>query len=189
MPPPSCGEKLPQHSSCAYYVMLLKEYSAFASLRFRMCSLIPLSQNRNSPNYQTMRDPAGQDTEGLLPKEHLLGAESTQFTGRTGRTVLKSWKKHSLTITTILGITNTVTLSAFLFLLATRQSHTPCVNQPPKGIAPTLAHLAQEHRPQLLNVTFYPDGTPWREHNSTKADEVWAEYTQAGMSYISILYL
>lgn len=144
--------------------------------------LILLSLKRNSPYFQTMRDPTGQDTEGLLPKEHLLGVETTQFTGRT---VLKSWQKHSLTILTILGITNIITLGAALFLLATRQSHTPCVNQPPQGIAPSLAHLSRKPKSQLLNVTFYPDGTPWREHDSIEADEVWAEYTQAGESYIT----
>lgn len=128
-----------------------------------------------------MRDPTAQDTEGLLPKEHWPEVETTQLTRRTR---LKSWQKHSMTILTILGITNIVTLGAVLFLLTTRESHTPCVNRPPQGVAPSLAHLAQKPKPELLNVTFYPDSTPWREHNSTEADEVWADYTQAGKFYI-----
>ncbi|KAI1739813.1 hypothetical protein F4680DRAFT_466302 [Xylaria scruposa] len=130
-----------------------------------------------------MRDSTEQDTEGLLPKEHWLETETTQFTRRK---MLKSWQKHSLAILSILGITNILTLGALMFLLATRQLHTLCVNQPPKGVAPTLSHLARNIRPQLLNVTFYPDGTLWREHNSSEADEVWADYTQADGGFIMI---
>ncbi|KAI0439359.1 hypothetical protein F4803DRAFT_47623 [Xylaria telfairii] len=130
-----------------------------------------------------MMDPRAQDAEGLLPKEHWSEIETTQLTGRTR---LKSWQKHYMTVFTILSITNIVTLGAVLFLLATRQSHIPCVSRPPQGVAPTLAYLAQRPRPELINVSFYPDNTPWREHNSTEADEVWADYTQADGGFIMI---
>ncbi|KAJ8131584.1 hypothetical protein O1611_g2040 [Lasiodiplodia mahajangana] len=130
-----------------------------------------------------MRDPTAQDTEGLLPKQDWLEAESTQSTRRA---TLKNWQKYSLAILTVLGITNIITFGAVVFLLSSRQSHTACVNQPPQGVAPSLAHLAGKPRPEVLNVSFYPDGTPWREHNSTEADEVWAEYTQADGGFIMI---
>ncbi|KAI0491013.1 hypothetical protein F4859DRAFT_508803 [Xylaria cf. heliscus] len=130
-----------------------------------------------------MRDSTAQDTEGLLPKEHWSEIETKQLTRRI---TLKNWQKHSLAILTILGITNIVTLGAVLFLIATRQSQTPCVNRPPQGVTPSLAHLGGKPSPKLLNVSFYPDNTPWREHNSTEADEAWADYTQADGGFIMI---
>lgn len=148
-----------------------------------------------------MRDPSPQDTEGLLSnKEFSTWSEfespssttTAHFTRRT-TALSKKWQKHFPVISAVLVVTNIVTLGAvFILLLAFQQQQqiqtlTRCVNHPPKGIAPTLAHLA-ETSPQLVNVTFYPDGTPWREHNSTKADETWLDYEQASKPFFLSSY-
>jgi hypothetical protein len=151
-----------------------------------------------------MRDSSPQDIEGLLANKESSSwsdvgdptSPTTTAAHFTRRTTVspKRWQKHFSVIIAVLAVTNIITLCAVFILLPAfrhqQQTRTQprCVNHPPKGIAPTLAHLA-ETSPQLVNVTFYPDGTPWREHNSAEADEAWLDYEQASKPFFLSFFL
>ncbi|KAI1815966.1 hypothetical protein GGS20DRAFT_275679 [Poronia punctata] len=131
-----------------------------------------------------MRSPSPEDTEGLLPKEEQQ--QQQQYHEEPPRKRTTSYS--SIITISILTITNIITIILLFLLPSTKSKPSRCVNTPPKGITPTLSHLATTS-PQLINVTFYPDDleeTPWRQHNSTKADDIWADYEQADKGFIMI---
>ncbi|KAI0023019.1 hypothetical protein F4780DRAFT_787619 [Xylariomycetidae sp. FL0641] len=136
-----------------------------------------------------MKSSLDQDTEGLLPKgSHSDTDESLPVWHRgpeSWRTALRKHRCAALVIAA-LAFTNVATLAFTFFSLGGRQEHYPCVNEPPSGVAPTLAHLAQKQTAQLLNVTFYPYDNLFRKHDSVEADELWADYAQSDAGYIMI---
>ncbi|KAI0398004.1 hypothetical protein F5Y17DRAFT_413128 [Xylariaceae sp. FL0594] len=145
-----------------------------------------------------MKDFSTEDTKGLLfsressswSESESLPTSTPPFSRGRATTLSQKWQRRFPVISVVLAVTNIITLGAlFVLLLAFRQqAHEPqirCVNHPPKGITPTLTHLA-ETSPQLVDVTFYPDGSPWRKHNSTEADEIWADHEQANRGFVMI---
>ncbi|KAB5526287.1 hypothetical protein GE09DRAFT_939225, partial [Coniochaeta sp. 2T2.1] len=53
------------------------------------------------------------------------------------------------------------------------------LNHPPTGVAPSLASLVRDPKPELFNVTFFPHDNPFRQRNSLATDILWEEYTQS----------
>jgi hypothetical protein len=142
------------------------------------------------PQNLLMRSSVDLDSESLLPRERQSNLDSTACAwkdepdawghSQQGKKSGSSWTTPILIVSNVI----TVIVVVVLMLISRQPSSdsSPPVNHPPKGVAPTLAHLAQHTEPRVWNYSFYDDGSWTRKHDSVEADRMWMNYTQVGKS-------
>ncbi|EFW99947.1 hypothetical protein CMQ_265 [Grosmannia clavigera kw1407] len=126
-----------------------------------------------------MRGSSNRYTKGLLQDDFLDEEEELLSAWlNTSQKWRKYWStsRSSIVVTGALATSNLVALLVILHLLAVRPLCDLPLNEPPQRVTPSLAHLVRKPVPEFINVTFFPDGSFFRQHNSKEADAKWDEY-------------
>ena len=87
----------------------------------------------------------------------------------------------------MLVVYNIVITLAVLFMVRNKGTTKSLpLNQPPTGVTPSVAHLITEPAAHFINISWFPDGQFYRDHDSDELDAKWADYNSLKGSYLYI---